>query len=466
MPTPSPRLVVLGLDAVSWELLARWAEVMPNLQGVLKRSYRATLRSCDPPITVPAWAVMFSGADPGSLGLYGFRHRRAGQYTAMYIPTSSTALRPMVWDALSRAGRRVAVIGMPPGYPAPRVNGVYVSDFLTPEGALDWVSPQTLAPEIARAAGGPFFDVPFRVEDRAGVARDVLEMTRRRWKAVRELWGRERWDFFAVHDIGPDRVHHAFWKYFDPGHPRYREDPALSKVAGEFYALLDREIGAFLANVPDDVRVMVASDHGSQAMAGCFCINDWLIDQGYLVLRGAKPAAGTPIESADVDWAKTRVWGAGGYYARLFLNMRGRESHGLVDEADRADLVEQLREDLSEVPRPDGKPLGVRLFAPEDVYSEVRGDPPDLMAYFGDLRWRAAGTIGHGRWFTEENDTGPDDAVHSFDGVFAITDPALRSAVELPPQNIAAVAPTLYDFFGLRAPEFVREKPIALRAKV
>ncbi len=205
-----PRLVVLGLDSVSPDLLERFRSETPRIQELLSQSARGTLRSCDPPITVPAWAVMFSGYDPGSLGLYGFRHRRAGSYDQMYIPSSATAQRPMVWDALSRAGRRVAVVGMPPGYPPPAVNGVYVSDFLTPDGAVDWAYPRSLVPELARVAGGPFFDISFRVDDRLAVARNLLEMTRRRWKVVRHLWGKGVWDLFAVHEIGPDRVHHAF----------------------------------------------------------------------------------------------------------------------------------------------------------------------------------------------------------------------------------------------------------------
>ncbi len=458
-----PRLAVLGLDSVSPDLLERFRAETPRIQHLLAQSTRGTLVSCDPPITVPAWSVMFSGADPGSLGLYGFRHRKAGSYDQMYIPNSSTARRPMVWDALSRAGRRVAVVGMPPGYPPPAVNGVYVSDFLTPDGTNNWAYPSGLVPELEREAGGPFFDISFRVDDRAGVARNLLEMTRRRWKVVRYLWGKEPWDLFAVHDIGPDRLHHAFWKYFDEKHPRHVEDPQLGKVASEFYSLLDEEIGRFLDLLGGQVPVLIVSDHGSQAMEGCFCLNEWLIDRGYLRLKKPADHPGLPLEEADVDWARTEVWGAGGYYARIFLNLKGREPEGRVAQKDAEELVRRLRRELSEVRRPDGTPLGVRLFAPSEVYDEVQGDPPDLMAYFGDLKWRSAGTVGHGRWFTQENDTGPDDAVHSFEGVFSFWDPRAPGGRRLPPQPIRSVGPSLYSYFDLPVPPYVRGEPIPFR---
>ena len=55
------------------------------------------------------------------------------------------------------------------------------------------------------------------------------------------------------------------------------------------------------------------------------------------------------------------------------------------------------------------------MHEPREVYSEVRGDPPDLMIYLDDLSWRPAGTIGG--WNTlylPEYDRGPDDAEHDW----------------------------------------------------
>ncbi len=121
MQSPRRRVLVLGLDSVPPEFLfERFLPKMPRLKAVLDRSRFGTLRSTDPPITVPAWAVMFTGMDPGSLGIYGFRLRRLGSYTEMYTPTPQMIPEPPLWDILSRLGRRVAVIGMPPGTPLQR----------------------------------------------------------------------------------------------------------------------------------------------------------------------------------------------------------------------------------------------------------------------------------------------------------------------------------------------------------
>ncbi len=462
MSAPRPRLLVLGLDSVSPDLLfERFLPRMPRMRELLSRSTYGTLRSIDPPITVPAWAVMFSGYDPGTLGLYGFRHRRPGTYFDQYVPTSRTIQQPMLWERLSRAGRRVCVMGMPPGYPPPAVNGVYVSDFLTPDRAQDYVSPLSLRPELEKVTGGYSFDVVFRAGDRDRVARELFSMTQKHFAAARYLWEKEPWDLFAIHEIGPDRIHHAFWKYFDTGHPRYEHVPSLSAVAPEYYAMLDGEIGRLLDRVPPEVRILVVSDHGSQAMQGCFCINEWLRKQGYLTLKGAPPPAGTPLEKATIDWGKTRAWGAGGYYARIFLNVRGREPEGILPASSVPEFVRQLTQELGAIRRPDGQPLGSDVRVPAEIYRSVNGDAPDLMVYFGDVAWRSAGTVGYDTLFLQENDTGPDDAVHSFDGIYAVTGPPEGAAPSRgPPRRLIDVGPTLLAYFGLPAAPNAQGEPI------
>jgi len=456
------RVLVLGLDSMSpWLLFDRFLPKMPRMRQLLARSRYGTLRSIDPPITVPAWAVMFSGVDPGTLGVYGFRHRRPGSYWDQYIPTSKTILKPMVWDRLSRLGKRVCVIGMPPGYPPPQVNGVYISDFLTPDNAPDYVSPAFLRPEIERVAGGYTFDVTFRADDRDRIGRELFEMTQKHFAVARHLWSKEKWDFFALHEIGPDRLHHTFWKFFDRAHPRFEENPKFLALVDEYYAMLDAEIGQFLDLVGSDVRILVTSDHGSQAMQGCFCINEWLLQKGYLALKGPRPKAGTPIEQAPIDWSKTSAWGAGGYYARIFYNVKGREPNGTIAPSDLPAFEAKLTADLKQLKKPGGQPLAVDVRLPKNIYKEVQGDSPDLMVYFDNAAWRSAGTIGYDTLYLAENDTGPDDSVHSFEGVYAVSDPASGRGTRGPEERLIDIAPTVLSLLGVPVPPEMQGKPIA-----
>jgi len=84
-----------------------------------------------------------------------------------------------------------------------------------------------------------------------------------------------------------------------------------------------------MESVGSDTSVMVVSDHGAKAMEGGVCINEWLQREGYLTLK-AQPAAAWAAYPDMIDWSKTRAWGEGGYYARLFMNVQGREPEGQV----------------------------------------------------------------------------------------------------------------------------------------
>ncbi|MCI4351582.1 MAG: alkaline phosphatase family protein [Thermoplasmata archaeon] len=453
-------MLIIGLDGVPPELLFdRMADVMPNVRRLLRTSRRAPLRSTDPPLSVPAWPVMFTGVDPGTLGVYGFRHRSENGYTLDHIPQSGDLPVPTLWEILSQRGYRVGVVGMPLGYPPPAINGAYVSDFLTPAGATDTTFPAGLHAEIERRFGRYVFDVSFRSGEREVLADELLAMTDRRFAVASWLLGQEPWDVFAVHEIGTDRLHHAYWKYFDPAHPEFDPENPYAEVARRYYAAVDTGIGRLLGQIDERTRVLIVSDHGAMPMHGCFCINDWLERRGYLVVR-QPPTPGTPFEKADVDWSRTSAWGAGGYYARIFFNIRGRERSGAVAPEEVAALRDQLAGELGQVLDPAGRPLGARVVAPSELYESVRGDAPDLMVYFGDLKWRSAGTMGHPDLFLAENDTGPDDAVHGWDGVFVLYDPSHARAETLPTLAIRDVTPTILHLLGEVPPAHVQGRSI------
>ena len=145
--------------------------------------------------------------------------------------------------------------------------------------------------------------------------------------------------------------------------------------------------------LPEDVVTIAMSDHGARPMMGGLCFNDWLIQEGYLVLKEPVREI-TPIAKADVDWSRTVAWGDGGYYGRCFLNIKGREPNGIVEPARYETLRNEMVAKLEALPGPDGLPMGTKVHKPQEVYPEVRGVAPDLIVYFGDLDWRSVGAVG------------------------------------------------------------------------
>ena len=162
-----------------------------------------------------------------------------------------------------------------------------------------------------------------------------------------------------------------------------------------------------------------------------------------------------------MNWSRTVAWGDGGYYGRLFLNVEGREPTGTVSIAEYETVRQQLIDELEALKDHRGRPMGTRAFRPEEVYPEVRGVAPDLIVYFGDLRWRSVGQLGLGRgWFSFENDTGPDDANHAEDGVFVLVGNGVPTEFRKD-LSLYDVAPTLQELLGIPRPDGQRGRVVA-----
>ncbi len=402
--------------------------------------------SCDPPITVPAWMSMMTSKSPGSLGIYGFRHRKPSTYNEGRIANSYSVREPTIWDIFGKAGLRSSLVGVPPAYPPKPILGSSVSCFLTPDANRDYTQPPQLKNQIEEMVGDYSFDLEFRTNERDMMLKELYAMTKKRFRVIRHMMDNERWNLFMSVEIGVDRIQHSFWKFFDKDHDKYIPGNQYEDAMREYYHYVDAEVGETLKHINRETLVLIVSDHGAKRMKGCFCVNEWLADEGYLKLE-EKPRESIPIEKARVDWSRTKAWGWGGYYARIFLNLKGRESQGIIDREDYERERDELAARLREIRDPDGKIMKTKVHRPEDLYPHLRGDSPDLMVYFDDLDWRSAGTIGHDSHYLSENDTGPDDAVHSKNGIFILYDPQNGSR-RFDEIDILDIAPTLLDRVG------------------
>jgi predicted AlkP superfamily phosphohydrolase/phosphomutase len=186
-------------------------------------------------------------------------------------------------------------------------------------------------------------------------------------------------------------------------------------------------------------------------MMGGICFNEWLKREGYLVLE-YQPDGVVPLEKCEVDWQRTLAWGSGGYYARLFLNVKGREPEGAIEPANYERIRDELVERIAAITDPEGNNLGSVAYKPEEIYQEVNRIAPDLIVYFGGLSWRSVGSLGMNSIHTLRNDTGPDDANHAQEGLYIYTDPRSRGLGSGPTRHLMDVAPTILDVLGIPIP--------------
>jgi predicted AlkP superfamily phosphohydrolase/phosphomutase len=416
------KVCVIGLDCVPPELaLERWRDDLPNIKRLMESGIHGPLESTIPPITVPAWMSMMTGIDPGTLGVYGFRNRKDHSYDGLTFANSRMVNEEAVWDILAKHGKRSILLGVPLTYPPRPIHGHMVCDFLAPDTSVEYTYPPDLKDEIEEVVGDYIIDVrDFRTDQKDRLLEQIYTMTERRFQLARHLLTTKEWDFFIMVEMGTDRIHHGFWRYFDPDHPLFEPGNPYENAIHDYYVYCDILIGQTLETLPSDTMVLVVSDHGAKRMDGGICFNEWLMREGYLALKET-PGSVTKFSPSMVDWNRTKAWADGGYYGRLFLNVQGREPCGIVP-ADEYEAVRcEISRKLEALGDEDGQPIGTKVFRPQDVYDACNNVAPDLIVYFGDLNWRSVGSVGHGTVWIHENDTGPDDANHAQFGMAVIS---------------------------------------------
>jgi predicted AlkP superfamily phosphohydrolase/phosphomutase len=222
MMTKVRRLALIGLDCGTPELLfERFADDMPTLTKLRGQALWGPLRTIDPPISIPAWMCMLSGRNPGDLGVYGMRNRSDHSYNGLGFATSKTFKAPRLWDSLSAAGRDSIVLSVPGTYPPTPLQGCMVSCFLTPSTEVQFTHPPELRGEVQQVTGGYTIDIPGFRKDAEPVAQRMFDMTEQRFALAKHLATTRRWDFLSFVDVAPDRLHHSFWKFCDPDHPKH-----------------------------------------------------------------------------------------------------------------------------------------------------------------------------------------------------------------------------------------------------
>jgi predicted AlkP superfamily phosphohydrolase/phosphomutase len=357
-----------------------------------------------------------------------------------------------VWDVLAQHDKRSSVLFVPPSYPPFRVDGELVSCFLTPDADAPHTYPAQLSGELAVRFGAYIPDVEVRASERAGLEEALLRMTRQHFAIARHVWATREPDFLMMVEIGPDRLHHAFFAAMDPSHPAHAAASEYAGVGERYYRALDAELQSLVALADEETAIVIASDHGARPLRSAFCVNEWLMREGWLHLKEV-PAAPTPLRPELVDWSRTLAWAEGGYYARVFLNVQGREPAGVIAESDYEARRSELQAKLRAIGGAAGEaPWQNLVEAPQALYREVRGAAPDLLVVFDDLNVRALSTVGSGSLHAAGDDRGADACNHDWHGIFVVAGAGVSARGELPECSIHDVGATVLALHGVELP--------------
>lgn len=455
------KVLLLGLDGVTYSTLdpAFEAGHMPALKGLLETGASGLLTSTVPPYTPPGWTSIFTGVNPGRHGIFGFTlgntQRRDGLVRLDRVKS------PAIWNAANAQGVRIGVFNVPMTYPPPPVDGFAVSGMLTPEGGGDtpdnFTYPDAIGRRIIDELGTYEIDIDVDYDEDWKSTAIIDRLSRNlagKRRALRTLLDDDP-DLtllFAVLEA-PDRFMHVHYKYIDPrcDHFHLPEAEAIRARVWSFCDEMDEMIADLVEWAGTDGYVVTMSDHGFGPKEKVVNVNLALREWGLLAVGGvgavgrsaglrrlartAKKAVPKTMwkkakgaAHSAIDWSRTKAFSGPNPQQGIYVNLVGREPHGIVPaseyEAVRTEIIERFHELIDP---DDGKPVVDRVYRREEVMEGPEAaHAPDLFPVCRAYSYELSDGLYSANVITDYRHL--PRGFHHMDGVFGIAGPGISSS--------------------------------------
>ena len=488
------RVVVIGLDALDRDLVIAWARegALPTFAALMKDAAWGSIENPRGLVSGSSMPSLYTGVMPGRHGQYGaYDHLVPGTYRDDEIGPEDLTWPPL-WDVLSRAGKRVAVIDAPYTFPSKVIRGIQLVDWATHSrlrGATFRTRPDDLAPRIAARFGNDPIGLcdanrPRSIEEFRTFRDRLVDRVRRKTDLCLHLLEQEPWDYFFAVFCDAHCAGHQCWHIHDSTHPRH--DPKIAAAVGnpmkDVYVAIDAALARILEHRSPETLMLFVSNIGMgpnydeahlldpilRALEGrpepkareatLDVLRRWWVHAPTGVRKALSPVrtkVWTAVDQAVVqsDRASRRyfeMWvndAAGG----IRFNLVGREPKGRVRRgAEYDELCEQLSRDLREIVNADtGVPLVREVMRTDRLYQGERLDKlPDLLAEWnrvGPVRRVTSPKIGTIELKDQEGRTGD----HKPLGLFLAAGPGVRPGGLNEAVSITDFSPTLRTILGV-----------------
>lgn len=269
-----PKVVVIGLDGATWDLIKPWADegTLPTFKELMNEGAWGKLESTIPAVTYPAWQSLFTGMNPGKLGVFDFvQLNRARRKFSINMPESFHG-KP-VWDILADYGYKSVLINIPTAKVS-KVDGAIVgglfsnfdSYFYPPQIKQDLIdlSYHPYPTELTKAyLSGSSASGGDKLE------KLVKKTINSRFQLGERLINKFKPDFLALVIFVIDNIQHFFWD---------------EEIVKNSWMYIDKCLGKFIEGM-EDSHIILCSDHGQTKWKKTFCITRYLDEGGYLYLH-------------------------------------------------------------------------------------------------------------------------------------------------------------------------------------
>jgi predicted AlkP superfamily phosphohydrolase/phosphomutase len=496
------RVLTIVLAETTLDLLRPWAESgkLPVLAGLMKRGAWGPLRSQVPIVTPQICGTLVTGRSPGHHGLMDFWQRGPD---GKFRETHGSMLRtPAIWQLLSEQGLSSAILNLPFTYPPPKLNGFMIAGEDAPGVHPSIAYPPGLLREVQARFGR------YRLKDTFPGGRkkeDYLHLIEADVKAQTDVFAHllatRLWHFGLVFFSHAAICQHYFWEDMESDD---RTNPYRGLVESAYRAL-DMAVWRLMEAAGEDTNVIVMSDCGAGPLYAGVNLNTLLAREGFVhyhpeaarrheaqratfherVRRGAlarlrktpwyyranhylRPVKAWMQSSRDgsgIDWSRTRAH-ARGQWGHIYINLKGRDPHGIVEPADYDQVCEEISKKLLATVDPKrGKPAIRKVWPRHELYSGPAVEcAPDLIVDWDDAAYMP-NDRDHGE--TEifatrfrQYMTWPTSGSHRLDGVLIAAGPDIVRGTRVDNARVIDMMPTWLELLGQQIPYNLEGRPI------
>jgi predicted AlkP superfamily phosphohydrolase/phosphomutase len=460
----SPRRVVFaGIDGATWDIIEPMvaAGKLPNLAATMRAGSYGPLKSTIPPNSSLAWSSFQTGVHPGKHGIFFFREQSPGSYVRPVVSWNSVQA-PSIWKLAAEAGKKVCVVTVPLTFPPEQLeNGFMMGGLMTPDRHSEFIWPPEMRAELEQAIGDvPADNEPEILYHSAGEAqgyKSLLHVIEQITRIGEYLIEKHKPDLFALVYRQVDLTSHSAWCFQDPEWQRKNPGKweAKQHLLAGIYEAVDAGYGRLRAKalaLDGEVAFGTCSDHGFGRITYTYYMNKWLVDHGYLVLKGGvtwqrlrlwqqktwhkilrrtgvqtrMALKGKRLPNAEqlimtmIDWSKTRAYSSfSGGEDIVLINLKGREPQGIVEPgAEYERLREEIIAKLPTMRAVDGGRVISAAFKREEIWDGPQLFlAPDIQCMTVDTACNMGASPVHPVHAEEAKEGRP--AMHRFNGIYA-----------------------------------------------
>ncbi|MFX0139498.1 MAG: alkaline phosphatase family protein [Candidatus Hodarchaeota archaeon] len=470
------KVLVVGIDAGSWNIINLFKDFLPNLNSLLEDGIKANLKSCIPPVTCPAWRCYSTGKDPSQLGVFWWLNVNVKEQKFIAKSGSQHFGKDSIWNILGEAGFKSCIINLPITYPAEPLNGIIISGppVIDPNKAY---YPKQVINKYGKFKSRPksFFKI-----NQCKALNEVYDILQNNFDIVKKCLTEEDWNFFHLTVFLTDDIEHHFWKHMKINNSPYKD------VIKNVWIKMDQKIGQVLQIIPKNTITFIISDHGMTELKGTFYVNEWLREENYLKLKKVQALLkknlpkfrlerigkfldrlklleivkriffkksipnlpfgwGAEIDEGDIDWRRSKAIATS--EGPIYLNT--------PSDAKKRLLIEEIIEKIKQITDPiTSKPIIKYAYKFSEIYSgKPTEESPDIVLLSED-GYEISGTVGkeviidysHSQW----------SATHILEGILIVNGDDIKKNITIKDVEIYDIAPTILYIFDCPIPEDIR----------